>query len=176
MTMKLIMESWRKYLVERDLTDPDIAYMSSATGTDDAVKRAETVKAIYREAGPLIASLWNNTAGKIFFKIPGTSGAEEYTFEDMGLDLLFTLFGFTVGAKLIVKAIKKLADNEKQMKAAAAGMFALASKHPSIWHKLTGEAVGEASYEPLIKASISNFKEGKGLGVVELPSLRHKGF
>tara|TARA_Y100000592_G_scaffold99533_1_gene175918 strand:+ start:743 stop:1417 length:675 start_codon:yes stop_codon:yes gene_type:complete len=55
--MKLIMENWKKYLAELDLTDPDLGYMAGATDTNDAVKRAQTVKDTYTHPNTIEAAM-----------------------------------------------------------------------------------------------------------------------
>jgi hypothetical protein len=42
--MKLIMEGWRNYINELDLTDPTIAMMASGTSAEDTARRAKSVK------------------------------------------------------------------------------------------------------------------------------------
>ena len=45
--MKIIMENWRRYITEIDLTDPDLAFMAGATDNQDALKRSKAVTDVY---------------------------------------------------------------------------------------------------------------------------------
>ena len=56
--MKLIMESWKKYLAELDASDPDLAYVASATDTEDAEKRAQSIKDAYSHPATIESALF----------------------------------------------------------------------------------------------------------------------
>ena len=179
--MKLIMENWRRYITEIDLTDPDLAFMAGAKDNEDLLKRTKAIKDAYL----LFVGAWNSTAGEVLFKIPDTPGAEDYTFGDLGLDLGLTLIGVGFTTKAAIKIEKYLmklyrkyySSNRKLYKfylnSAAEAAIILRAKAPlkiksiTAIAAITPEVFLETLIEPEIKDMLLNTKQ-KG-EVVEIP-------
>lgn len=179
--MKLIMENWRRYITELDLTDPDLAFIAGAKDNEDLLKRTKAIKDAYLS---LVAG-WNSTAGEVLFKIPDTPGAEGYTFADLGLDLGLTLLGAGIGAKAAIKIEKYLMKLYRKhywsnrmlykyyLNSAAEAAIILRAKAPakikaiSATAAITPEVFLETLVEPEIKDMLLKTKQ-KG-EVVEIP-------
>ena len=172
--MKLIMENWRRYI--KEFQDP-IENPETAPQLSQAIGSAND--------GMLLLKAWNSTAGEVLFKIPGTPGAEDYTFGDLGLDLGLTLIGVGIGAKAAIKIEKYLmklyrkyySSNRKLYKfylnSAAEAAIILRAKAPlkiksiAATAAITPEVFLETLVEPAIKDMLLKTKQ-KG-EVIEVP-------
>ena len=84
--MKLIMESWRRFLKEVDFTDPTIAAIASSQDTQDAVKRSQAAKKVMlgdisEEFRDLVVDLGKTTANFIAIMLDPSGQFSGYNFD-----------------------------------------------------------------------------------------------
>ena len=171
------MENWRKFVNEQeyksrwDHEEGWIEDVPQMTKPRDGYTRlqpkwqepegldVQTMRDLGKDdTGPIDAffDLWNNTAGEILFKFPGTPGAETYTAADLGVDIILTAIGLKIGAKLVPKIANRLykMNNTRRRISSAEGLLVILTKRPSLIQTLLGAAAFEIGQEALIEPEI----------------------